>query len=148
MSRAKGDVRLSNDWKSYYTKHFERERYTLPSPSDIHQMPDSDTINKKIDEILPGAITQCKDAIDQHFLACIAAVEERTRNPPALSEEIMWQIMTKKFESHYERTMTAMMDNLARTMLRLQGREPEQRVKHQTAAIETPDEKQATTDNK
>ena len=120
----------------------------MPSPSDIHQMPDSDTINKKIDEILPGAITQCKDAIDQHFLACIAAVEERTRNPPALSEEIMWQIMTKKFESHYERTMTAMMDNLARTMLRLQGREPEQRVKHQTAAIETPDEKQATTDNK
>ena len=44
--------------------------------------------------------------------------------------------------------MTAMMDNLARTMLRLQGREPEQRVEHQITAIETPDEKQATTDNK
>ena len=146
VSRAKDDVRLANDWKSYYAKHFERERYTLPRPSDTHQMPDSDTINKKIDEILSGAITQCKDAIDQHLLTCIAAAEERIKNPPASSEE-MWRNMTKKFESHYERTMRAMMDNLARTMLRLQGREPEQRVEHQTAATETPDEKQATTDN-
>ena len=44
--------------------------------------------------------------------------------------------------------MTAMMDNFVRTKLRLQGREPEQRVEHQTAATETSDEKQATTDNK
>ena len=58
-------------------------------------MPESDTSNKKIDEILSGAITQCNDKIDQLLLACIAAAEERIKNPPAPSEEIMWQNMTK-----------------------------------------------------
>ena len=125
LARAKYDVRVANDWKTYYAKYFERGRYTPPRPSDTHRMPDADVINSKIDAILSTTVNQFAQAIEEHLQSCIAAAEDRVQNPPASKEELMWRSLTERFVSHYEKTMSSMMENLARTMIRIQSRDTE-----------------------
>ena len=98
-------------------------------------MPDAEVINTKIDAILSTAVNQCSQAIEEHLQACIEAAEDRVKNPPASKEELMWRSLTERFESHYEKTMSSMMDNLARTMIRIQNRDAEQSTSTGTTAM-------------
>ena len=144
LSRANDDVRLANDWKTYYDKYFERDRYSLPRPSDTHRMPEPEAINAKIDAILAATVIQCSGAIKEHLQSCITAAEEKVKNPPASKEELMWRNLTARFESHYERTMSSMMDDLARTMLRIQGRDTLQKTESASSSRAHENQQEAT----
>ena len=94
-AREKENVRVAKDWKTYFMKYFEREKYTILRPSDSHRVPEADTLNSRIDEILSNTKTQVKEVIETHLDTVIEAAEERLRNPPKPAEANMLEQVTK-----------------------------------------------------
>ena len=88
---AKDDLRLANDWKVYFQKYFERERYRLPRSIDSHRVPDADTLNTKLEGILDSTKTQCKEAIEEHLNSVVIQAENRVKNPPNPRKQTWWK---------------------------------------------------------
>ena len=108
-------------------KYFEREKYTILRPSDSHRVPEADTLNSRIDEILSNTKTQVKEVIETHMDTVIEAAEERLRNPPKPAEANMLEQVTKLVQQQqlgYE----FMLKNMGRTINEvLQQREEKQK---------------------
>ena len=103
VARAKDDARLARDWQTWYSKHFERDEYNIPRPAQSHRLPDSATINEKIDTILKEAKSNCREAIHEHLQSCIEKAMERERNPPSSAADIQFQQWMERMEQ-YQKT--------------------------------------------
>ena len=116
VARAKDDLRLAKDWKTYFEKYFERERYTIPRPANSHLVPRGEMLNSKIDEILGRAKTECSEAISTHLVAEIESAEERIKNPPKPAELNMLEDVAKILKEQQRDSMQTMLGYIGRTM--------------------------------
>lgn len=116
IARAKDDLRLAKDWKTFFDKYFERERYTIPRPANSHLIPGEDRLNTKIDEILGRAKTECSEAISAHLATEIESAEERIKNPPKPVELNMLEDVTKLLKEQQRSSMQTMMEYIGKTM--------------------------------
>ena len=79
VPRAKDDLRLVKDWKTFFEKYFERDRYIIPRSANSHLVPGREKLNSKTDEILGRAKTECSEAISTHLVVEIESAEERIK---------------------------------------------------------------------
>ena len=112
---ARDDLRLANDWKVYFQKYFERERYRLPRPTDSHRVPDADTLNAKLDGILDSTKTQCKEAIEEHLNSVVIQAENRVKNQPKPAEANLVEEVSKLVKQT-EQKWESIMQHMGRTM--------------------------------
>ena len=115
VSKAKDDVRLATDWKTYFEKYFERERYHLPRPTDSHRVPKADSLNTKLDEILNSAKQRCREAIDEHLQDVSRRAEDRVNNPPKPAEASLAEEVSKLVQQSAQQ-WEFIMRHMGRTM--------------------------------
>lgn len=116
IAKANDDARLARDWKTYFEKYFEKERYSIPRPSNSHLVPEAEIVNKVIDGIILEAKEKCKNAMHEHLLAYIEKAEERVKNPPDSAEQQMMVNVAKILQSQQEASLKVMIEAMARTV--------------------------------
>lgn len=115
ISRAKDDLKLANDWKTYFEKLFERGRYSIPRPMYTHLVPEADTLNTAIDKKIQETKDACKIIIEEHLNACIGTAETNIANPPETAEKTMLESVTKLLHDQQKETLQAMIATMAQT---------------------------------
>ena len=123
IAKEQDNLRLARDWKTYFQRYCEWERYRLPRPSDSHRVPEADALIEKIDAILQDTKTQVKETIDSHLETVIQNTEERIKNPPKPAETSLMEQMSKLVQQQ-QLSYEFMMKNMGRTINKvLQQRE-------------------------
>ena len=126
-ARERDNVRVAKDWKTYFMKYFEREKYTILRPLDSHRVPEANTLNTIIDENLSNTKTQVKEVIETHLDTVIEAAEERLRNPHKPAEMNLLEQVTKLVQQQ-QLDYEFMLKNMGRTINEiLQQREEKQK---------------------
>lgn len=119
IARAKDDARVARDWKSFFERLFERDRYTIPRPPKTHLTPEATSLNEEIDNILKETKTRCKDVILNHLDSCIQKAEERANNPPKSADEKLWETLEERLARFSEVSLQNMVETVTRTMIHL-----------------------------
>ena len=74
-AKTKDDIRVAKDWKSYYERYFERERYTIPRPAETHPAPDYATLHEKLAAVFNNTKETVKTTVAEHLQEVITKAE-------------------------------------------------------------------------
>lgn len=89
IEKAKDEARVAKEWIEHFNKAFDNKEIELRRPTNSHLVPNSESLQRKLDEINAETLGRWKETINLHLQETVTSAEERAANPPNSEQELL-----------------------------------------------------------
>lgn len=99
VARAREEARLARDWKTLFSKMFERNEVEVRMPPKTHMVPAAEKLREIIDTINKETLTKWQEAIISHLTEVEENAEERAANPVNRDQQLLISTVATTIEA-------------------------------------------------